>query len=120
MQVGKICKETVPQRENIGSKPALQEDSVSHKKSRNSGDFPGGPVVKNPPANPGDMGLIPAPGGSHVPWSNWSRVPQLPLSPRARGSASREAPAKRSPLTTTRESPFAATKTQHNQKQINN
>ena len=23
------------------------------------GDFPGGPVVKNPPANAGDMGLIP-------------------------------------------------------------
>ena len=25
-------------------------------------DFCGGPVVKNPPANAGDMGLIPAPG----------------------------------------------------------
>ena len=24
-------------------------------------DFCGGPVVKNPPANAGDMGLIPAP-----------------------------------------------------------
>ena len=23
------------------------------------GDFPGGPVVKNPPCNAGDMGLIP-------------------------------------------------------------
>ena len=67
MQVGKIRKETVPQRENIGSKPALQEDSVSYKKSKNSGDFPGGPVVKNPPANAGDTGSIPGPGGSHVP-----------------------------------------------------
>ena len=27
-----------------------------------SGDFPGGPVVKNLPANAGDMGLIPALG----------------------------------------------------------
>ena len=33
-------------------------------------DFPGGPVLKNPPANVGDMGLIPAPGGSHMPQSS--------------------------------------------------
>ena len=25
-------------------------------------DFPGGPVVGNPPANAGDVGLIPGPG----------------------------------------------------------
>ena len=30
------------------------------------GDFPDGPVVKNPPANAGDMGLIPALGRPHV------------------------------------------------------
>ena len=28
-------------------------------------DFPGGSVVKNPPANAGDMGSIPGPGRSH-------------------------------------------------------
>ena len=33
-------------------------------------DFPGGAVVKNPPANAGDMGLSPGPGRYHVPWSN--------------------------------------------------
>ena len=33
-------------------------------------DFPGGTVVKNLPANAGDMGLIPGPGRSHMPWSN--------------------------------------------------
>ena len=33
-------------------------------------DFPGGPVVKNLPANAGDMGLIPGPGRSHMPGSN--------------------------------------------------
>ena len=33
-------------------------------------DFPGGTVVKNPPANAGDMGLSPGPGRSHMPWSN--------------------------------------------------
>ena len=27
-------------------------------------DFPGGPVVKKPPASAGDTGLIPGPGGS--------------------------------------------------------
>ena len=40
-------------------------------------DFPGGAVVKNPPANTGDMGLIPGPGRSHMLWSNEARVPQL-------------------------------------------
>ena len=29
-------------------------------------DFPGGPVVKKLPANAGDMGLIPGPGGSNM------------------------------------------------------
>ena len=32
--------------------------------------FPGGPVVKDPPANAGDTGLIPDPGSSHVLWGN--------------------------------------------------
>ena len=33
-------------------------------------DFAGGPVVKNSPANAGDMGSIPGPGRSHMPWGN--------------------------------------------------
>ena len=33
-------------------------------------DFPGGTVVKNPPANAGDTGLSPGPGRSHMPQSN--------------------------------------------------
>ena len=33
-------------------------------------DFPGGTVVKNPPANAGDMGSSPGPGRSHMPQSN--------------------------------------------------
>ena len=32
--------------------------------------FPGGAVVKNPPANSGDMGSSPGLGRSHVPWSS--------------------------------------------------
>ena len=33
-------------------------------------DFPGGAVVKNPPANAGDTGSSPSPGRSHVLRSN--------------------------------------------------
>ena len=36
----------------------------------NNRDFPGGAVVKNPPANSGDMGSSPGPGRSHMPQSN--------------------------------------------------
>ena len=35
-----------------------------------AGDFPGGAVVGNPPANSGDTGLSPGLGGSHMPWSS--------------------------------------------------
>ena len=41
-------------------------------------DFPGGAVVKNPPANAGNMGSIPGPGGSHMLGRNYqARAPQL-------------------------------------------
>ena len=46
-------------------------------KNRRHGDFPGGAVVENLPANAGDMGSGPGPGGSHMPRSSWARVPQL-------------------------------------------
>ena len=39
--------------------------------------FPGGTVVKNPPANAGDMGSSPATGRSHMPRNNWAHEPQL-------------------------------------------
>ena len=35
-----------------------------------SRDFPGGAVVKKPPANAGDTGSNPGPGRSHMPRSN--------------------------------------------------
>ena len=48
--------------------------------------IPGGPVVKNLPANAGDMGLIPGAGRSHSHWAtrevpNNCRSPQLQKSP---------------------------------------
>ena len=33
-------------------------------------DFLGGSGIKNLPANAGDMGFIPGPGRSHLPWNN--------------------------------------------------
>ena len=39
---------------------------------RRRGDFPGGAVVKNPPANTGDTGSSPGPGRSHMLQSNLS------------------------------------------------
>ena len=43
--------------------------SVAFVKSAAEG-FPGGAVVKNPPANAGDTGSSPGPGRSHMPRSN--------------------------------------------------
>ena len=51
-------------------KLASSDTPKSHSNKINVGDFPGGAVVKNPPANAGDMGLILGPGRSHMPRSN--------------------------------------------------
>ena len=45
--------------------------------------FPGGTVVKNPPANAGDTGSSPGPGRSHMPLNNQAHARQL-LSLRSR------------------------------------
>ena len=63
-------------------------------------DFPGGPVVKNPPANAGDAGLILGLGRFHLPRGNQACAPQLlkpvSLEPRLH---------KRSPCTAVKSSP---------------
>ena len=41
------------------------------------GDYPGGPMVKNSPANAGGMGLMPGLGRFHTPWGNYAHAPQL-------------------------------------------
>ena len=48
-------------------------------------DFPGGPVVKNLPANARDVGSIPILGGFHKLGSTLAHMPQLPrpMHPRA-------------------------------------
>ena len=47
-----------------------RESVVILKGKRKSWDSPGGTVVKNVPANAGDMGSSPGLGRSHRPWSN--------------------------------------------------
>ena len=44
--------------------------SKNHFKEWMKGGFPGGTVVKNPPANAGDTGSSPGPGRSHMLRSN--------------------------------------------------
>ena len=78
--------------------------------------FPGGAVVERPPANAGDTGSSPGPGGSRKPRSNWTRAPQL-LSPCATTAEAcvpgacapqQEKPPQEKP-SATRESPHTAT-----------
>ena len=96
--------------------PTISDDREFLKKI--VGGFPGGAVVKNPPANAGDTGSSPGPGRSHMPQSNRAHASQL-LSLRSRAREpqllsphtlepvlrNREATAVRSPRTTTKSSP---------------
>ena len=75
-------------------------------------------MVGSPPANAGDTGLSPGPGGSHVLQSNWAPASQL-LSLHA-AAAEASAPEAHAPQREGRgisvRVPRTATKTQHSQK----
>ena len=43
---------------------------INIKKKNTNRDFPGGPVVKNPPVNTEDRGSVPSLGRSRMPWSS--------------------------------------------------
>ena len=73
-------------------------------------DLPGGPGVKNPPANAGDPGSILGLGRLHMLWGNLS--PCATTTGEKPVHCTREQP----PLTAGRESPNAAMKTQSSQK----
>ena len=64
------------------------DSKTSHvlERESNKGDFHGGAVDRNPPANAGDKGSIPGPGRFHMLWSSWACAPQL-LSPSSRAWA---------------------------------
>ena len=64
-------------------------------------DFPGGPVVRNPSANAGDMGSIPGPERSRMPLGNKASASTVACAPR-------EATATRSLSTATGEKPLRA------------
>ena len=53
--------------------PLLPSPRV-HPQNNTHRDFPGGPVVKNPPCEAGDIGSIPVPGRSSMPWGSQARV----------------------------------------------
>ena len=56
---------TISQKATEGYAPSTKRVNKEKQKelfSENRGDFPGSPVVKNPPANSGNMGLIPGLG----------------------------------------------------------
>ena len=107
--------------------------NVPHK--RVTSVFPGELAAKNLPANALDTGSIPDPGVSHMPQSSWAHAPQL-LSQRSRagepqllhaGATTTEACTPRAhalqqeqkQLSTARERPLKATKTQHGHKEMN-
>ena len=57
------------------SRSEMAEESENFK--RNQQGFPGGSMVKNPPAKAGDTGSIPGPGRSHMLQDNYAHEPQL-------------------------------------------
>ena len=56
--------------EQRGKKEHGRENGDSSVKKIHAWSFPGGAVVKNPPANAGDTGSSPGPGRSHMPRNN--------------------------------------------------
>ena len=72
-----------------------------HQEKEQFSGFPGGAVVRNPPANAGDTGSSPGLGRSHMPRSNWAREPQL----LSLCSAAREAAMVRGPRTARKSGP---------------
>ena len=62
-----------PENEECGIRETRRKDVLR----RRLLDFLGGAVVENLPANAGDTGSGPGPGGSHMLWSSWAHEPQL-------------------------------------------
>ena len=56
---------TIHSQEKLKTIFFKKEETISE--NRMERGFPGGTVVKNPPANAGDTGSIPGPGRSHMP-----------------------------------------------------
>ena len=50
--------------------PSLSKNVIVSHFASKAQAYPGGPVVKNPPADAGDTGLSPGLGRTCVPWDN--------------------------------------------------
>ena len=59
----------VNKREKVPAPQSLRSNGAKKERKKKM-DFSGGPVVKNPPANAGDMGSILDPGRSLMPQGN--------------------------------------------------
>ena len=70
-----------PVRQNSKCTLPLPHHSSQSERTPREG-FPGGPRIKNPPANAGDTGSIPGLGRSHMPQGSYACIAQL-LSPRS-------------------------------------
>ena len=73
LQVGSLppSHQASPTLSMLGSNIYLYPPEVRRgQRKRSREGFPGSSVVKNPPANAGDTGLIPDPGRSHMPRHN--------------------------------------------------
>ena len=78
----------------------------------------GGSVAKNPPAEAGVMGLIPDPGGPHVPWSSGARTLRLPILCSRVCAPQQKKPLKLEAWWPRLEKVLAAAKPQHSQRQL--
>ena len=75
---GRGCKYTLSSAERSDCTETITNQLLADSyQNPISGDFPGGTVVKGPPANAGDTGSSPGLGRSRVPWSSWAHASQL-------------------------------------------
>ncbi|XDA86711.1 hypothetical protein R6Z07F_016445 [Ovis aries] len=71
-----ILRPFIPEPPSTPQIPLLPSPRV-HPQNNTHRDFPGGPVVKNPPCKAGDIGSILGPGRSYMPWGNQACVSEL-------------------------------------------
>ncbi|XP_061049143.1 cystatin-A isoform X2 [Eubalaena glacialis] len=75
-EIQEIANTVKPQLEEKTNETYEEFEAVEYKTQVVSGmnyyikGFPGGAVVKNPPASAGEMGSSPGPGRSHMLWSS--------------------------------------------------
>ena len=62
MRTDRQCKQRDGNPKETQKEMLEIKNSVTEMKNTLEGDFPGGPVVKNPPSNPGDVSSIPGQG----------------------------------------------------------